>query len=65
MGYVVGVFSCIKNLPALPELLCRVAFPLAMFQSQRQHELGSVFGKMDDVMAEDELSKRTLVSRKA
>lgn len=52
-----------RNRPSLPELLGRVAFPLAMLQSQRRHALGSVFGKMSDVMAEDELSERTPVTR--
>lgn len=54
-----------RNRPSLPELLGRVAFPLAMLQSQRRHALGSVFGKTSDVMAEDDLSERTPVTRNA
>lgn len=58
------MFSFIRSCQTIPELLRHFTFPLAMFQSQRWGEIGNVFGKVD-VVAEDELGKRTLVTRKA
>lgn len=62
-SYGKQMFRFMRNHQTLLELLCHFIFPLAVFQRQRRDEIGSVFGKMD-VMAEDELIKRTLMTRK-
>ena len=62
-SYGKQMFHFIRNHQTLLESLCHFTFPLAVFQRQRWDEIGSVFGKVD-VMAEGELVKSTLMTRK-